>query len=378
MIPLHSPSYDRKDLRAIGKVIRSNWTGLGPQSQELINEWASKYNRPRSCFDLTNSATEAIFQVFEFIASTQLLHTVVILPSVSYQGISNAVLRCGFIPQFVDINGKDHMMPDSRSYIDAINRNESIVAIVLMSYGGQQYDSDIQELLDLCVARRIYVIEDSAACVNSNLMGTYGDFGIWSFDSLKTLSGFDGGMIYCRDPAIMEMISSGLKLGYHQFASSYQKMNQESKKWWINHPVIPARRSITNDVSASLVRSQMKKLDKFCAIQKHFLDYFNFELYGTPAFSPLNLWKNDDCFLYLINAGSNQQEMADYLKKKGIYTGFKYYPVHQSDLYWKYNSDLPKSDLIASTHLNIPLHKNLTIEQAEYIVSSIKSYYTNS
>jgi dTDP-4-amino-4,6-dideoxygalactose transaminase len=155
-------------------------------------------------------------------------------------------------------------------------------------------------------------------------------------------------------------------------------MNQESEKWWINHPISSSRRSISNDVSATLVRSQLKKLDKFCAIQKHFHDYFNLELYTTPAFSPLNLWKNDDYFLYLINAGDEQQELADYLRDCGIYVGFKYYPVHQSKLYWKYHIDLPNTDLIANTHLNIPIHKKLTIEEAKYIVSSIKSYYTNS
>ena len=77
-------------------------------------------------------------------------------------------------------------------------------------------------------------------------------------------------------------------------------------------------------------------------------------------------------YMYHIQT-SHRDELAKYLRDKGIYTTFRYYPLHWVKYF---NSDvkLPNTEYAANHTLCIPLHQSLSEDDVQLIISSIKEF----
>jgi aminotransferase len=67
-----------------------------------------------------------------------------------------------------------------------------------------------------------------------------------------------------------------------------------------------------------------------------------------------------------------RDELAQYLKEQGIYTTFRYYPLH---LAYKTGDYLPNAERAARETLLLPLHYNLTDSQVEFICEKVKEFF---
>ena len=73
---------------------------------------------------------------------------------------------------------------------------------------------------------------------------------------------------------------------------------------------------------------------------------------------------------------NHRDELAKFLLDKGIYTTFRYWPLHKVKFFSKYKTcEYPNSDFAASNTLNIPLHQSMTDENIDLIIKSIKLFY---
>ena len=69
----------------------------------------------------------------------------------------------------------------------------------------------------------------------------------------------------------------------------------------------------------------------------------------------------------------HRDDLAKYLKDNGIYTTFRYYPLHWVEFY---NEDetLKNSEYVANNTLCIPLHQSLTDNDVNHIIEKIRKY----
>ena len=65
-------------------------------------------------------------------------------------------------------------------------------------------------------------------------------------------------------------------------------------------------------------------------------------------------------------------KVLHYLKENGIYTTFRYYPLHWVDFYQNKES-LPNTEYAANHTLCLPIHQNLTNKEVNYIINTIKN-----
>jgi aminotransferase len=68
--------------------------------------------------------------------------------------------------------------------------------------------------------------------------------------------------------------------------------------------------------------------------------------------------------------------LAKYLLDQGVYTTFRYWPLHKVD-YFKEKSavgHLPESDFACEHTLNIPIHPSLTDDDVTKIITLIRSF----
>ena len=70
----------------------------------------------------------------------------------------------------------------------------------------------------------------------------------------------------------------------------------------------------------------------------------------------------------------NRNKLASYLREKGIYTTFRYYPLHRVKYFESLKCDLPNTDYIMENTICIPLHQSLTKKQVNYICKTIKQF----
>ncbi|HSU28528.1 MAG TPA: DegT/DnrJ/EryC1/StrS family aminotransferase, partial [Chitinophagaceae bacterium] len=77
-------------------------------------------------------------------------------------------------------------------------------------------------------------------------------------------------------------------------------------------------------------------------------------------------------FTYAIRT-PNRDKLAKYLYSKGIYTTLRYPPLHLNKMF-QTGSSLPNCEILNEEALNIPLHPNLSMDDVDHIIESIKKF----
>ena len=135
----------------------------------------------------------------------------IIVPALTMASTALCCLHAGLSPVFADVC-KDSWCIDPESIKRLINeRTRAIITVAL--YG---MPPDMDRILE--VAGDIPVIEDDAQCVGGyykgRLAGTIGKVASFSFQSSKTLTAGEGGIVITDDDKLAESIRSFACLGY--------------------------------------------------------------------------------------------------------------------------------------------------------------------
>jgi dTDP-4-amino-4,6-dideoxygalactose transaminase len=125
----------------------------------------------------------------------------VITTPFTFQATTNVIIQAGGIPVFVDIKMNNHLI-DERLIERAItDKTKAILPVHLFGR-----ECNMPEIIKIARKHKLYVIEDTAQAFlrkysnydsssNGKRLGTFGDFGCFSFYCTKNLSTFEGGAI---------------------------------------------------------------------------------------------------------------------------------------------------------------------------------------
>ena len=72
----------------------------------------------------------------------------------------------------------------------------------------------------------------------------------------------------------------------------------------------------------------------------------------------------------------SRNKLAHFLKAKGVYTTFRYYPLHKINLFVNEAkvTDMGGSNAFSSKALNIPIHNSLSDTDVNYIAKLLADY----
>jgi dTDP-4-amino-4,6-dideoxygalactose transaminase len=131
----------------------------------------------------------------------------VIVSPFSWGASLSCVLQCGGIPVFADVDDETFAL-DPRSVETRITERTKAIVIVHL-FGGP---ADMDGLLEVARRHDLRVIEDCAqatgAFYKGRRVGTLGDFGAFSLQASKTLTGGEGGILICEDRYMYERAMS--------------------------------------------------------------------------------------------------------------------------------------------------------------------------
>lgn len=372
-ISLCLPNTDRKELKAIEKVLKSGWLTDGPKNTEFEKRFAEYIGVKRAV--TLNSGTSALQLALE--ASS--VKGEVILPGFTFVASANAIVNAGAIPVFADIDYNTCNI-DPQDIIRKITpRTEAIMAV---HFAGQSCKMD--KIMEIARRHNLKVIEDSAETIG----GTYkkrktGSFGLgcFSFFPTKNITTGEGGMLTTNDNKIADEVKA--LAGHGIFKGTYKR--QRENKPWFREAGEPGYNYRMSSLLAAMGVEQLKKLDFMNRRRRENAAYLNKRLKFDEIDLPVEL---KDCKhvyqMYTIKLdGINRSKFITGLRRRGVMASVHFIPpVHLQGYYartYKYKrGDLPVTDRVAETIVTLPMYPQLTKRKLDYMIDSISKVLYNA
>lgn len=376
MINVFQPSLGEKELAAVAEVFESNWLGHGPRTKAFESEFAAHIGADPEQVVFINSCTAGLF------LATELLELGpgddVVMPSVSFVAAANAVAATGARPVFCDVDPRT-LNPTAAQVESALTARTK--AVLVLHYGG--YPGDIAAIAELCRARGVKLVEDAACAVASRAgetaCGTFGDLAVWSFDSMKVLVTGDGGAFYARDP---ELARRARTLAYHGLEqSSGFSAAKVSHRWWELNVRNFGRRIIGNDVTAAIGSVQLGRLPENIARRREVAETYDrllSDAAGVRLPPPLPEGHTGSYYFYWVQLDpAVRDRVAADLLDRGIYTTFRYPPLHRVPAYGAGHLRLPGAEEAAENTLLLPLHQGLDDTDVRTVADELRKAVEN-
>tara|TARA_A100001388_G_scaffold63422_1_gene44288 strand:+ start:750 stop:1889 length:1140 start_codon:yes stop_codon:yes gene_type:complete len=374
MINVFQPNLGEEELNAIKDVFNSNWIGKGNKVDEFETSFSNMLRESRSSFFSTTCCTEGLFlfpELFKFKPDDE-----IIVPNISFVAVASSIIKSGAKLILCDVD-KNSLNTTADLVEKKITKNTR--ALILNHYGGVPCDMD--PIKELCKIHNIILIEDSACAVKSfykgKATGTFGDMGIWSFDSMKTISTGDGGMIYLKDSHLTDKAKELLYLGVpSRQKSGLDNSSLGNKNWWEIEVNALGRRSMMNNISAAIGLAQIAKLNGFLNRRREIYEIYINQLSKISWLKlppKLEDYIESSYYFFWIQL-EKRNELARYLLKNDVYTTFRYWPLNKIKYFNKYHEKFKNSEFASSSTLNLPIHQSLTNENISKIIDLLKSF----
>jgi dTDP-4-amino-4,6-dideoxygalactose transaminase len=199
MIPFHCPQIRLPDLFTV-PFIRDG--------QEQLSKKLSEYFSTENVV-LLRSARYGIRKALNTLSITE--GSEVIIPALICDSVVDAVREAGARPVFCDIEEQGSNM-DPAACRELVN--EKTVAIIVAHLFG--FPARIDEYTSMAREKDLVLIEDCAHAfggkVGGQLLGTFGDFGVFSFGISKNITATGGGLLICRDANARQSISESISV----------------------------------------------------------------------------------------------------------------------------------------------------------------------
>lgn len=373
MINVFQPSLGGEELEAVRRVFQSNWLGKGRLTGQFEEAFASHLGVPRKHLRSSNSCTEGLFLALKLLDVGP--GDEIVMPSISFVASANAAVERGAKPVFCDVDRRT--LNATAQTIEAVLTPRT-KAVMLIHYGG--LPAEMNPILELLRPRGIRVIEDSACSVASTYRGracgTLGDIGVWSFDPAKILVTGDGGMVFTADPEMARRAELELYLG---LGSQSGFSSSTASRWWEFDVECDGRRGITNDICSAIGLEQIKKLRTFLdrrreidRIYRRELAHFDWLI--LPPEVPDYCCTSYYFHWIQVSGDGRRDRLASYLRDKGIYTTFRYHPLHRVAFYDHAGRSLPSTERAAEETLLLPIHQSLDDSDVQQILEAIRCF----
>ena len=231
------------------------------------------------------------------------------------------LVQAGLKPRFVDVNVNNFNMDMDEFKKKLTNRTKAIMTVHVLGNS-----THIEEIAKIAKSRNIFLIEDTCESLGAKYkkkyLGTFGDFGTYSFYYSHQITSAEGGMVVCNSRADYELIHSMRSHGWARKLKNSK--NKETSFSFINSGF--NLRSL--DISAAIGLNQFKRLNSMIKIRTKNREKIINRLVNSPLwnkqFSFSDITKNVKPSFFglsiLVNKKylSKKKQFFNFLKKKGI------------------------------------------------------------
>lgn len=371
---LSSPHMSGNEQAYIKEAFDTNWIApLGANVDGFEAEIATYAGSEGA--SAVSSGTAAIHLALDLLGVGQ--GDSVFCSSLTFIATANPILYLGAEPVFIDSDEESwNMSPIAleKALIEAKTKGYLPKAVLIVNLYGQSAKMD--ELMTLCDAYGVPIIEDAAESLGASYKGkksgTFGKFGVFSFNGNKIITTSGGGMLVSDDTELLKR-SRFLATQARDQAKHYQ------------HSVVGYNYRMSN-VLAGIGRAQLEVLDERVnarrAVFERYVETLG-EIDGLEFMPELkdtygNRWLTT-LTLDPEKIKITPYEIIDALEKENIEARPVWKPLHLQPLFegCKYYSHGEYDDVslrLFERGLCLPSGSNMTVEEQQCVINIMKIY----
>ena len=366
-IYLSSPhmSDEGYEMEYIKEAFETNWIApLGPNvtgfEQELAQKVGAKYAAALV------SGTAAIHLALKAAGVGE--GDIVLCQSLTFSATANPIIYLNAVPVFIDSDYETwNMCPEALEAAFKKYGNKVKAVVVVHLYG---LAADMDRIMEICGKYNATIIEDAAESLGTYYKGkhtgTFGKFGIFSFNGNKIITTSGGGMVVSDDEERIK------KIRFWSTQSRDQARHYQHSELGYNYRM--------SNIVAGIGRGQLKVLDKRLAKKKYIFEYYKKELglLEGVSFMPINEWNEPNYWLsvMVLNGKAKPIDVIEALEKENIESRPVWKPMHMQPFFTGYDyigSNV--SEKLFENGVCLPSDTKMTDEDLKRICEIIKSLW---
>jgi len=320
--PLLDKAFSNQDLKEATKVLKSKKITMGKVTKKFEKIFSQKL-KSKYCL-MVNSGSSANLLAFFCIMNPKSVYSVkrndeCIVPALCWSTTLWPIIQSGLKPKFVDVN-RENFCVDYQTIKKNITKKTKVIIIVNVLGNC----SEIDKIRTLAIRKNIILIEDNCESLGSvykkKHLGTFGNYGTFSFYYSHQITSGEGGMIICKSKNDYNILKA---LRAHGWDRELNKKNNQ-KFNFINQGF--NLRPL--DITAAIGLNQFRRLDSMKKTRAYNRNMIIKELKKSHNWnddfeffkSNQNLNPSWFGFPLIIKKDINKKNYLDYLKKNKVET----------------------------------------------------------
>ncbi|MEO5358079.1 MAG: DegT/DnrJ/EryC1/StrS family aminotransferase [Nitrospirae bacterium YQR-1] len=307
------------------------------------------------------NGTDALFIALKCLGATS--GDEVITAANSFIATSEAVTATGAKVVFVDCDPKSYNIDTDKLKKAVSKKTKAIIPVHL--YG---QPADMEKIMEIAQLHNLFVVEDAAQAHGSvykgKNAGTIGHAACFSFFPGKNLGAYgDAGAITTNDGALavkMKMFANHGRV--EKYSHDFEGIN-----------------SRLDGLQAAILNVKLRYLDTWTQRRRRIAAIYDAGLKDCVITPPVMPEAIHVYHLYVIRVKGERAQLISHLSKNGISTGIHYptpLPFLKAYEYLHHRAeDFPVSFALKDEILSLPIHGDMTDEQAEYVIDVIRKFY---
>lgn len=342
----------------------TNWIApLGPNVTNFENEICEKVGIGHAAALV--SGTAAIHMALRACGVGE--GDIVLCQSLTFSATANPIIYEKAIPVFIDSDLETWNM--SPKYLEeALIKYPNAKAVLVVHLYGLSADMD--KIVELCKKYNVTLVEDAAESLGTTYKGkytgTFGDYGILSFNGNKIITTSGGGMLLSNNQERIE------KVRFWSTQSRDKARHYQHSELGFNYRM--------SNVVAGVGRGQLKVLDKRVEKKQYIYNYYKENLKDIKdiVFMPINDWNKPNCWLTSVTLKGKVRpiDIIETLEKENIESRPIWKPMHIQPFFEQYDYVGGNiGEYIFENGLCLPSDTKLTDSQLNEIVTIIRGLW---
>lgn len=374
MIPYGRHSIDESDIAAVVEVLQSDWLTTGSKIFDFEQSMAQMVHA-REAVAVSNG-TAALHTAMHAIGLQP--GDEVIVPPLTFVATANAVVMCGGVPVFADVDPQTLLLDPHVVEEKITPRTKAILAV---DYAGQP--CDYTALRDIANRHGLVLMADACHALGASIegqpVGSLADLTIFSFHPVKAMTTGEGGMVVTLHSKYAERMRI---FRNHGITTDHQQ--RVEKQTWEYQMVCLGMNYRLTDFQCALGLSQLEKLSEWITRRQAIASQYDLGLVSVSGIHSLSTRPgvSHAYHLYVIqteaeDCGVDRTTLFTLLRERGVGVQVHYIPVHLQPFYRdRFGTKpglCPHAEAAYKSILSLPIYPGLKNEEIMNVIDEVKN-----